>query len=113
MSKMNSKMRSVMVSYTLKPECVAENEALIHKVFEQIERDRPQGLSYSVSRLADGVSFVHVSVSPEGEENPLLKLAAFERYREGIKDRVLAPPVRVEMQSLGLYDGVSRTMSLA
>ncbi|MEC5385291.1 hypothetical protein VVD49_06125 [Uliginosibacterium sp. H3] len=103
-----SKMRSVMVSYTLKPECVAENEALIREVLADLERERPAGLSYSVSRLSDGVSFVHVSVSPEGVENPLMRVPAFQRYRDGIKDRVLAPPVRVEMLSLGLFDGITQ-----
>jgi hypothetical protein len=113
---MNSKatrMKEVMVSYTLKPECVAENEALIHKVFEQIARDRPEGMSYSVARLPDGVSFVHVAVSPAGEESPLMKLAAFQRYLDGIKDRVVAPPERLEMVSIGHYDGVSLAVSVA
>lgn len=109
---MNRKMKSVMVSYTVKPECVAENEALIHKVFEQIARDRPEGMSYSVARQADGVTYTHVAVWPEGEDNPLLKLSSFERYREGVKDRVVAPPERVEMASLGHYDGVSQTLSV-
>jgi hypothetical protein len=110
---MSNKMKSVMVSYTVKPECVAENEALIREVHEQIGRERPEGLSYSVARQADGVSYTHVAVWREGEENPLLKLSSFERYRKGIEERVVAPPQRVEMVSLGQYDGVSRAVSVA
>jgi hypothetical protein len=66
-----------------------------------------------VSRQADGVSYTHVAVWPEGEENPLLKLSSFERYREGVKDRVVAPPERVEMVLLGHYDGIAQALSVA
>ena len=99
-------MKNVMVSYKLKPECVAENEALIDKVFEQLARDKPAQLRYGVFKLPDGVSFVHVAESPRsGEESPLMKLDAFQRYLAGIKDRVVAPPERAEGEALGYFDG--------
>lgn len=104
---MNPRMKSVMVSYTVKPECAEENAALIAKVLEQIEREKPHGLSYTVARQADGVSFVHLSVSPLGEENPQLRLPAFERYREGIGQRVVAPPTRLELETLGHFSGLA------
>lgn len=43
-------MKRIMVRYKVKSDRVAENEALIAKVFEQLQREKPQGLrSRSVS----------------------------------------------------------------
>jgi hypothetical protein len=45
-------MKTVMVRYKLKPESVAENEALIKQVFVQIARDKPAGMRYQVFKQA-------------------------------------------------------------
>ena len=49
-----------MVSYTLKPDRVDENERLVVAVFDALHRARPSGLRYATFRQADGVSFVHL-----------------------------------------------------
>jgi len=49
-----------MVRYTVKPECVAENERLAAAVYEALRAARPAGLRYATFRLGDGVSFVHI-----------------------------------------------------
>ena len=100
-------MRTVMVRYKAKPEAVAENERLIGEVFAQLARDKPAGTRYNVFKLPDGV-FVHVGSSEAGgaQGNPLVKLETFQAFVAGIKDRAQEPPVTVEMQQIGFYDGL-------
>ena len=68
---------SVVVSYQVRPEAVAEHVRLIEAVFAQLQAERPGNVEYKVVRLADGVSFVHVSSAetPDGS-NPLPELAS-------------------------------------
>lgn len=97
-------MKTVMVRYKLKPESVAENEALIKQVFVQLARDRPAGMRYQVFKQPDGVSFVHLSAFDNPEGNPLLNLDAFKAFTAGIKERCEEPPVPVELQQVGRFD---------
>jgi hypothetical protein len=72
---------SVVVSYQVRSEAVAEHVRLIEAVFEQLHAEQPDNVEYKVVRLADGVSFVHVSSAdtPDGS-NPLPELAAFKEF---------------------------------
>jgi hypothetical protein len=93
-----------MVSYTLKPDRVAENERLARAVYEALAETRPAGLRYATFRLADGVSFVHIVAHEEaGGANALTALPAFQAFAAGVKDRCIAPPVRVELNEIGSY----------
>src|SRR6266480_5460446 len=49
---------SVVVSYQVRPEAVAEHVRLIEAVFTQLHAEQPDNVEYKVVRLADGVSFV-------------------------------------------------------
>ena len=49
-----------MVSYKLKPDCVAENERLARAVFEALHKANPRGLHYATFKQGDGMSFVHI-----------------------------------------------------
>jgi hypothetical protein len=96
-------MKTVMVRYQVRPDAAAENERLVRAVFAQLERDKPQGLSYRVLRLADGVSFVHVA-SYDGEgANPLTQLEAFKEFQAGSKDRRVEQPVVTDATPIGAY----------
>ena len=53
-------MSSVVVRYQAKPERADENQKLIEAVFADLEARQPEGFTYKVFRLEDGVSFVHV-----------------------------------------------------
>ena len=97
-------MKTVMVRYKLKPESVAENEALIKQVFVQLARDKPTGMRYQVFKQADGVSFVHMSAFDDPDGNPLTKLDAFKAFTAGIKDRCDEMPSTVELQQVGRFD---------
>ena len=60
-------MRQVIVRYKVKPDRVAENEALARAVYEELDRTGPAGLHYATFRQPDGVSFVHISMTETGD----------------------------------------------
>ncbi len=93
-----------MVSYTLKPDRVAENERLAAAVYDALKQARPSGLRYATFRLEDGVSFVHIVSHEEADgANALTSLPAFKAFSAGVKDRCATPPVRVELTEIGSY----------
>ena len=97
-------MRQVMVRYKVKPERVAENEALVRAVYEELHRVAPEGLRYATFRLADGVGFVHVSsTETEDGRNPLTEMEAFAPFQEAIGERCDEPPVVTELTQIGSY----------
>jgi quinol monooxygenase YgiN len=93
-----------MIKYTVKPERAAENETLIAQVFEQLNREKPEGLRYAAFKLDDGVNFVHVvSFETQDASNALTDLAAFRAFRANIPDRCETRPVTVELNEIGSY----------
>jgi hypothetical protein len=95
-------MRQVMVRYKVKPDRVAENEALVRAVYDELHRTEPAGLRYATFRLDDGVSFVHVAETDDGQ-NPLTEVEAFARFQEGIRERCDEPPVVTALDAIGSY----------
>ncbi|MEA2827789.1 MAG: hypothetical protein QOG43_2228, partial [Actinomycetota bacterium] len=55
-------MKSTVVRYQAKPDRADENQKLIEAVFADLEERRPEGFTYKVFRLDDGVSFIHVVI---------------------------------------------------
>ncbi|OGA09604.1 MAG: hypothetical protein A3D95_14785 [Betaproteobacteria bacterium RIFCSPHIGHO2_12_FULL_69_13] len=97
-------MKRIIVRYKVKPGQAGENEALIARVFEQLQREQPAGLRYASFRAKDGVSFVHVvSLETADGSNPLSEMAAFKAFTAGVKDRCEEPPVAVELDAVGSY----------
>jgi hypothetical protein len=95
---------NVVVSYTVRPDAVAEHVRLIEAVFDQLRAERPGNVEYKVMQLDDGVSFVHVSTAdtPDGA-NPLPQLAAFQDFGKDAASRVATPPVPTAAQIVGSY----------
>jgi|tagenome__1003787_1003787.scaffolds.fasta_scaffold20917963_2 hypothetical protein len=93
-------MRRVMVRYRVKPEAVAENEALVRAVFAEIAEARPAGLRYECFVLEDGVTFVHLACY---EDAGPTDFAAFRAFQAGHAGRVVEPPVVTELRSVGVY----------
>jgi hypothetical protein len=91
-----------MVRYKVKPDRVAENEALVRAVYEELAATEPPGLRYATFRLEDGVTFVHLA-TVEGDGNPLADVEAFARFQAGIRDRCDEPPVATQAQTIGSY----------
>ncbi len=95
---------SVVVSYTLKPEAMSEHLRLIDAVFDQLREEAPADLEYRVLRLADGVSFVHVSTaSTEDGSNPLPQLSSFRAFGADLPSRVASPPKPSPADLVGAY----------
>jgi len=93
-----------MVSYTVKPDRVAENERLARAVYDTLRASRPAGLRYATFRLGDCVSFVHIVSHEEADgANALTALPVFQAFAAGVKDRCVAPPVRVDLTEIGSY----------
>jgi hypothetical protein len=95
-------MRYVMVRYRIKPDRVAENEALVRAVYAELQRTQPDGFRYATLKLPDGVSFVHIAETEEGR-NPLSGLAAFQKFQEGMGERCDEPPSVSDLTQIGAY----------
>ncbi|HMI18357.1 MAG TPA: hypothetical protein VK533_02300 [Sphingomonas sp.] len=96
--------RVTIVRYKVKPEAVAENEALSHAVFDRVRRDRPQGVSYGLFKEADGQSFVHVFVNLlDDNSDAVTGLAEFDAFGSHLSARCEIPP-EVSRGSVELVD---------
>jgi hypothetical protein len=95
-------MRHVIVRYTVKPDRAEENELLVRAVYDELHRTEPAGLSYATLKLDDGISFVHIAATEDGQ-NPLADVAAFKQFQQGIAERCDQPPVVSELTALGSY----------
>ena len=97
-------MKSTVVRYQAKPERADENQELIEAVFADLEKRQPDGFTYKVFRLEDGVSFVHVVVEHDIEHpDSLQSVPAFQAFVEGISDRCDVPPVAMGATVIGGY----------
>jgi hypothetical protein len=88
-------MATTVVQYKVKPERAEENQQLIEAVFGELNRREPEGFTYKVFRLEDGVSFVHVVIEHDDVDHPdsLQALPAFQAFVADIVDRCDVPPV--------------------
>jgi hypothetical protein len=91
-------MSAAVIRYQTRPEAAEDNQRLIENVFAELAGSAPPGLRYSVFRLADGVTFVHV-VDGAG----LLDLAAFQEFQRGLGDRLAVGPARDDATLVGSY----------
>lgn len=101
---MSNPGKRIMVQYRVKPELVAENEAAIRRVYEELRQKAPAGIRYSTFKLEDGVTFVHLaSVETPDGRNPLFELEAFKAFAEGVKTRAEAPATTRPLSEIGSY----------
>lgn len=100
-------MPRVMVSYTVKPDRVAENEQLVRAVYAELAATKPDGLQYATFKLPDSVSFVHLAV--HGQDNPLQRVEAFARFQADIRDRCDEQPVVAYLEEVGSYRFMDET----
>ncbi len=98
-------MKTTVVQYQTKPGRAEENQQRIEAVFAELEEREPEGFTYKVFRLEDGVSFVHVVIEHEGVDNPdsLQDVPAFQVFVSDIADRCDVPPLAMAATVVGGY----------
>jgi hypothetical protein len=98
-------MQATVVRYQTRPDQASANQRLVEAVFADLEERGPDGFTYKVFRLEDGVSFVHVLVEHDDVEHPdtLQSLPAFQAFVADIGDRCEAPPVAMGATVVGGY----------
>ena len=98
-------MKATVVRYQAKPDRADENQKPIEAVFAELEERAPEGFTYKVFRLEDGVSFVHVVIEHDDVDNPdsLQDVPAFQAFVAGIADRCDVPPLAMGATVVGGY----------
>jgi hypothetical protein len=98
-------MRATVVRYQAKPDRADENQELVEAVFADLDRRQPEGFTYKVFRLEDGVSFVHVVIEHDDVADPdsLQELPAFQAFVEHIGERCDVPPLAMGATVVGGY----------
>ena len=98
-------MTATVVRYQAKADRADENQGLIEKVFADLDARQPDGFTYKVFRLEDGVSFVHVVIEHDDVVNPdsLQDVPAFQAFVAGIADRCEVAPVAMGATIVGGY----------
>ena len=96
--------RRVLVRYTVKPDQIEHNEALVRAVYDELHAVRPAGLRYATFRVGDGGEFAHLASTETADgSNPLQGIAAFQAFQEGIAERCDVPPVVTQLHEVGSY----------
>ena len=93
-----------VIRYKLKADRAAENEQRIKAVFAQLHTKKPTGVGYTVYKLGDGVSFVHIlQYETEEAHQAFVNLPAFREFQDQAKDRFEDPPIARDAEEIGSY----------
>ena len=96
-------MRRTLIRYKAKADAADKNAELVAAVFAELKAARPDGVRYLTLRLEDD-SFVHlVESTADDGSSPIPKLAAFQAFQSGIRDRCAEPPVSRGVTIVGNY----------
>jgi len=96
-------MKQTLIRYKTKPELTDKNADLIAAVFAELKAAKPQGTRYLSLRLEDD-TFIHfVETTADDGTSALPKLAAFQAFQSGIRERCVEPPVAGGVTIVGNY----------
>jgi quinol monooxygenase YgiN len=91
---MEQTMTTTVVRYQTKPERADENQQLIEALFAELDEREPDGFTYKVFRLEDGINFIHVVIEHDIEHpDSLQDVPAFQAFVADIADRCDVLPV--------------------
>jgi hypothetical protein len=99
-------MRMITLRSKVKKESVAKVEGAIEKMLSAIKQERPKGIRLTSCKVPDGETFVALLELEEGVDNPLPGISAAEEFRENLKNWVVEPPIRDELQVVGSYRSI-------
>ena len=96
-------MRQTLIRYRTKPELADQNADLIADVFAELKAAKPAGMRYLSLRL-EGDTFIHfVETTADDGSSALPKLAAFQAFQSGIRERCAEPPLVRSVTVVGNY----------
>jgi hypothetical protein len=96
-------MKQRLIRYRTRPDAANENARLAAAVFSELKETKPEGVRYCCLRLDDD-TFVHiVETAADDGSSPLPKLAAFQAFQSGVRDRCAEPPLVREVTIVGNY----------
>lgn len=92
-------MKIVRVTYTVKPDYVAQNKANIEQVMKDLKALGNPNTKYASYLEDDGVTFMHFAQYPDEQTAKLLnELPAFTKFRKELKEsNPVSPPNAVDM----------------
>lgn len=94
----------VAISHTkIKPDKRAEINAAGKRVYEALQREQPKGFLYAVCPLPDGETFVTLSITDDGVDNPLLAFPEFREFAANFKSWVAEPPTAEQLTATTAY----------
>ena len=102
-------MKRTLIRYKTRPEMADRNVELVAAVFEALKAAKPAGVRYLSLRLEDD-SFVHfVETEADDGASALTKLAAFQAFQSGIRERCAELPVARGVTIVGNYRMLGET----
>ncbi len=102
--EMEPTLTATVVRYQTKADRADENQQLIQAVFAELDANEPEGFTYKVFRLEDGVTFLHVVIEHDIDDpDSLQAVPAFQAFVANIADRCDIPPVAMGATIVGGY----------
>ena len=90
-----------LIRYSVKEASIANNRALVAKVFEALDGAKPQSVRYLVLELDNG-EFVHL-VGHDKDSSALIELDAFKAFSADHAERRSGPLARSSAKVVGSY----------
>ena len=102
-------MKRTLIRYKTRPEMADRNAELVAAVFAELKAAQPDGMRYMTLRLEDD-TFIHlVQSTADDGTSALPKLAAFQAFQNGIRDRCVEPPMPRGATIVGNYRMLGET----
>jgi hypothetical protein len=96
-------MKRTLIRYTTSTAMADKNAELIANVFVELKAAKPEGVRYLSLRLDDD-TFIHlVETAADDGSSILPKLAAFQAFQSGIRERCVEPPLVRAAKIVGNY----------
>lgn len=96
-------MKIIRVTYTVKPEFVAQNQLNIQQVMKDLRALNQPNAKYASYLEEDGVTFMHFAQYPDEETSQLINtLDSFTHFRKELKaSEPVSPPKAVSLSLVG------------
>ncbi len=96
-------MKRTLIRYKPRPEATDKNAELVAAVFAELKARQPEGVRYLSLRLEDD-TFIHfVENTATDGDSALPKLAAFQAFQSGLRERCAEPPLPRGATIVGNY----------